>query len=63
MKSAPVFRNLNRWILLSATAVLASLSSASAQTGEAGGDLQQKKWPLSSNRLQKISKNCISING
>jgi hypothetical protein len=42
MKSAPVSCNLSRSILLSATAVLASLLSVTAQTGEAGGELQQK---------------------
>ena len=42
MKYALFSRNLNRSLLLSTTAILASLFSATAQTGEAGGDLQQK---------------------
>ena len=42
MESALAFRIFNRWILLSVTAVLASLFFATAQTGEAGGELHQK---------------------
>jgi hypothetical protein len=42
MKSAFFSRNLNRCILLFATAMLASLFFATAQTKEVGGELQQK---------------------
>src|SRR5215471_5343109 len=42
MESALASCIFNRWILLFATAVLANLFSASAQTGEAAGELHQK---------------------
>jgi hypothetical protein len=44
MKSAFFSRNLNRCILLFATAMLASLFFATAQTKEVGGELQQYQW-------------------